>query len=149
MTMQAIRLISLFLLGHLYIIPMAVAKVAQNEKVLQSVANLDQFQSTEGNQIRLIQTAQGCRIEVIFYGEMGKNKENYLFSFKQNQAQLQHVARYEYHYSNGGLSNLSENKGIFKTIVKRIELNPKAMTSQQDFKTYLNLFAVTALGPCH
>lgn len=79
MTIQPIRLISLFLLGHLYIIPMAIAKVAQNEKVLQSVANLDQFQSTEGNQIRLIQTAQGCRIEVIFYREIGKIKKTIFF----------------------------------------------------------------------
>lgn len=53
----------------------------EDEKVLQSVERHDQFQTTEGNQIKLIKTPQGCRIEAIFYGEIGRTKENFLFAY--------------------------------------------------------------------
>ena len=128
---------------------LALAQSQQAEKVLQSLANIDQFQTTEGNQIRLIQIVKGCRIEAIFYGEIGRTKENFLFSYAQNQPYLQHVARYEYHYSDGGLSNLSDNHGKFTTSVQRFELDPKASEQQQSFKEYLKLFPVTALQSCH
>ena len=128
---------------------LALAQSQQAEKVLQSLANIDQFQTTEGNQIRLIQIVKGCRIEAIFYGEIGRTKENFLFSYAQNQPYLQHVARYEYHYSDGGLSNLSDNHGKFTTSVQRFELDPKASEQQQSFKEYLKLFPVTTLQSCH
>ena len=69
---------------------LALAQSQQAEKVLQSLANIDQFQTTEGNQIRLIQIVKGCRIEAIFYGEIGRTKENFLFSYAQNQPYLHH-----------------------------------------------------------
>lgn len=128
---------------------LALAQSQQAEKVLQSLANIDQFQTTEGNQIRLIQIVKGCRIEAIFYGEIDRTKENFLFSYAQNQPYLQHVARYEYHYSDGGLSNLSDNHGKFTTSVQRFELDPKASEQQPSFKEYLKLFPVTALQSCH
>ena len=128
---------------------LALAQSQQAEKVLQSLANIDQFQTTEGNQIRLIQIVKGCRIEAIFYGETGRTKENFLFSYAQNQPYLQHVARYEYHYSDGGLSNLSDNHGKFTTSVQRFELDPKASEQQQSFNEYLRLFPVTTLQSCH
>ena len=128
---------------------LALAQSQQAEKVLQSLANIDQFQTTEGNQIKLIKTPQGCRIEAIFYGETGRTKENFLFAYIQNQPYLQHAARYDYRYSNGGLTNLSENKGNFSTTVQRVELDTKAFEQQQSFKTYLQLFPVTALQSCH
>ena len=128
---------------------LALAQSQQAEKVLQSLANIDQFQTTEGNQIRLIQIVKGCRIEAIFYGEIGRTKENFLFSYAQNQPYLQHAARYDYGYSNSGLSNLSDNHGKFTTSVQRVELDPKASEQQQSFKEYLKLFPVTALQSCH
>ena len=140
--------ITLFLYCNM-ITTLALAQSQQAEKVLQSLANIDQFQTTEGNQIRLIQIVKGCRIEAIFYGEIGRTKENFLFSYAQNQPYLQHVARYEYHYSDGGLSNLSDNHGKFTTSVQRFELDPKASEQQQSFKEYLKLFPVTTLQSCH
>ena len=128
---------------------LALAQSQQAEKVLQSLANIDQFQTTQGNQIRLIQIVKGCRIEAIFYGEIGRTKENFLFSYAQNQPYLQHAARYDYGYSNSGLSNLSDNHGKFTTSVQRVELDPKASEQQQSFKEYLKLFPVTALQSCH
>ena len=118
------------------------------EKVLQSLVNLDEFQTTEGNQIKLIRLNQGCRIEATFYGETGRNKENYLFSFIQNQPRLHYAARYEYHYSDGGLTNLSENHGKFSTTSKRVELDPLALTTKKALKVYLKLFPMTHLQRC-
>ena len=141
--------ITLFLYCNIMMTTLALAQSQQAEKVLQSLANIDQFQTTEGNQIKLIKTPQGCRIEAIFYGEIGRTKENFLFAYIQNQLHLQHAAHYEYHYSHGGLTNLSENKGEFSTTVQRVELDPKASEQQQSFKTYLQLFPVTALQSCH
>ena len=80
---------------------------------------------------------------------MTRPKENFIFSYAQNQPYLQHAARYDYHYSNGGLSNLSDNHGKFTTSVQRVELDPKASEQQQSFKEYLKLFPVTALQSCH
>ena len=147
--MQYIYTAIFFLLSNILITPISLAKPEQDEKVLQSVENIDQFQTTEGNQIKLIKTPQGCRIEAIFYGETGRTKENFLFAYIQNQPYLQHAARYDYRYSNGGLTNLSENKGNFSTTVQRVELDTKASEQQQSFKTYLQLFPVTALQSCH
>ena len=141
--------ITLFLYCNMMMTTLAFAQSQQAEKVLKSLANIDQFQTTEGNQIKLIKTPQGCRIEAIFYGEIGRTKENFLFAYIQNQLHLQHAAHYEYHYSHGGLTNLSENKGEFSTTVQRVELDPKASEQQQSFKTYLQLFPVTALQSCH
>ena len=141
--------ITLFLYCNMMMTMLALAQSQQAEKVLQSLANIDHFQTTEGNQIRLIQIIKGCRIEAIFYGEIGRTKENFLFSYAQNQPYLQHVARYEYHYSDGGLSNLSDNHGKFTTSVQRFELDPKASEQQQSFKEYLKLFPVTTLQSCH
>ena len=147
--MQYIYTAIFFLLSNILITPISLAKPVEDEKVLQSVENFDQFQTTEGNQIKLIKTPQGCRIEAIFYGEIGRTKENFLFAYIQNQLHLQHAAHYEYHYSHGGLTNLSENKGEFSTTVQRVELDPKASEQQQSFKTYLQLFPVNALQSCH
>ena len=141
--------ITLFLYCNIMMTTLALAQSQQAEKVLQSLANIDQFQTTEGNQIRLIQIVKGCRIEAIFYGEISRTKENFLFSYAQNQPYLQHAARYDYGYSNGGLSNLSDNHGKFTTSVQRFELDPKASEQQQSFKEYLKLFPVTALQSCH
>ncbi len=141
--------ITLFLYCNMMMTTLAFAQSQQAEKVLKSLANIDQFQTTEGNQIRLIQIVKGCQIEAIFYGEIGRTKENFLFSYAQNQPYLQHAARYDYHYSNGGLSNLSDNHGKFTTSVQRVELDPKASEQQQSFKEYLKLFPVTALQSCH
>ena len=141
--------ITLFLYCNMMMTTLAFAQSQQAEKVLKSLANIDQFQTTEGNQIRLIQIVKGCQIEAIFYGEIGRTKENFLFSYAQNQPYLQHAARYEYHYSDAGLSNLSDNHGKFTTSVQRFELDPKASEQQQSFKEYLKLFPVTALQSCH
>lgn len=66
--------ITLFLYCNIMMTTLALAQSQQAEKVLQSLANIDQFQTTEGNQIRLIQIVKGCRIEAIFYGETGRTR---------------------------------------------------------------------------
>lgn len=114
------------------------------EKVLQSIENLEQYPTTEGNHFKLSQVNLGCKIEVQFFGETGKIKENYIFK----QQKLRYAARYDVHYSHGGLSNLSENKGKFNTQQKRIELDPKAPKTLADFREYLALFPQTDLTRC-
>lgn len=114
------------------------------DTTLQSIENVEQYEITEGNTFRLAKGKQGCKIEAIFFGELGRVKENYIFK----QQSLLYAARYEYHYSDGGLTNLSENQGKFSTQQERIELNPKAAATLSDFREYLSLFSRTELKKC-
>lgn len=115
------------------------------DTTLQTFENIEQYPATEGNSLRLAKLKQGCKIEAQFYGELGRVKENYLFQ----QRQLNYAARYEYTYADGGLSNLSDNQGKFKTQQKRIELDPEAAKTRADFQEYLSLFSRNALKKCH
>lgn len=116
----------------------------QADTTLQIIENVEQYPSTEGNAIRLSKLKQGCKIEALFFGETGKIKENYLFQ----QQQLNYAARYEYRYTDGGLTNLSENKGHFTTQHQRIELNPQAPQTLADFQEYRSLFSRIELNKC-
>lgn len=121
------------------------SRLCYSDTTLQTFENIEQYPSTEGNTLRLSKLKHGCKIEAQFYGELGQVKENYLFQ----QQQLNYAARYEYTYSDGGLTNLSENQGKFKSLQKRIELDPKAAKTRADFQEYLSLFSRTALKKCH
>lgn len=120
------------------------SSVCYAEKILQSIDNIELYPTTEGNQFKLSQLKQGCKIEAHFFGEIGKTQENYIFK----QQNLLYAARYEYHYSKGGLTNLSENKGNFKTQRQRIELNPQSSQTIADFQQYLALFSPLKLKKC-
>lgn len=115
------------------------------EQLLQSIANHEAFETTEGNLIKLLKVRLGCRIEATFYGETGRNVESYVF----NPQQLLYATRYEYHYSDGGLTNLSENHGKFATTLDaQTQLKVTDQDTLKDFKQLKILFPTQILKQC-
>lgn len=114
--------------------------------LLQSFANLEQFQSTEGNQIQLFLLDNSCQIKATFYGETGKTIEYYTFKAEQ----LLKAETLNYHYSHGGLSNLADNHGRFTTqLVSHVTHHVDQPKVQQDFKHYRALWTKAALQRCN
>lgn len=113
--------------------------------VLQSVHNLEQFKTTEGNSIKLIKLNNGCQFEAIFYGEIGKTVEYY--TFRGNQLLTARIL--EYSYSFGGLTNLTDNHGKFDTILdSSASYETHLPATQNMFQTYRSLFPTAILQQC-
>lgn len=112
---------------------------------LQSIANIELFQSPEGNTIKLINLGETCQFEGIFYYETGKTVEHYWFKGKA----LIKAQRQDYHYTLGGLANLQNNHGKFDHIpANKLALKIHDPQIQRQFQVYRSLFANSVLQQC-
>lgn len=119
---------------------------ASSSILLQSISNAEQFESTEGNLIELIKSSAGCMLKATFYGETGQNTEIYHFK----DSHFIRGLKYEYSYTLGGLSNLSDNHGNFEIYLnKSTNLDKNDLEVIEDFKTVKSLFPSKYLNQCN
>lgn len=113
--------------------------------ILQSVANIEQFPSIEGNAIKLIQLGQTCQFEGVFYHETAKTVQRYTF---KGQTLLK-AQQLDYQYTLGGLSNLQDNHGQFDSILhSSASYETQLPGTQATFKIYRSLFPTSVLEQC-
>ncbi len=126
-------------------IPQVLFAESPKSIILQSLSNVEEFTTTEGNTIELIKSNTGCLIKAIFFGETGKAIEIYEF---KNQQFIRGI-RYSFEYSYGGLTNLEDNKGKFDTYLKETQIfDIKDIETLKDFKTMKSFFPNQYLNQC-
>ena len=141
-----IRGLSLLLSSKLWAQDQQQSTADNTPITLQSVANIEQFPSIEGNAIKLIKLGQTCQFEGIFYRETGKTLQRYTFKGKT----LLKAQELDYQYTLGGLTNLQDNHGKFDTILhSSASYQTQLPETQATFQIYRSLFPTTVLEQCN
>ena len=138
--------IQICLMALLTISPVGFCK----EVTLASIANLDhdEFRTDEGNEFRLIQLNQGCKIEARFYVSF----ENTLYSYIFNQSHLISGTekKFRCHYQKDHEGSLLQVADVYQYSSARYDLNDpvKSVEIKKDFMHYKALFSQAVLSQC-
>ncbi|MEG0483445.1 MAG: hypothetical protein RR575_10355 [Acinetobacter sp.] len=114
------------------------------EKVLQSVENIEEYMTHEGNYFKLIQLNQGCRIDAHFY----LSDQNHLYHYFFNKDKLSKATSkiFKYHYKKGEEGSLLHVTDTYQDTSAVLKLDD--LKVQQDFKKYKALFPTAYLKLC-
>lgn len=113
-------------------------------KTLATLENLENYQTSEGNQADLTKTKLGCALTLTMYGELGQVKQ--VYNFKGNK--LLSAYKTEISYQNGGLYN-TQNKTIKFNKPIKTALNVKRHQIFQDFNKLKAEFPKEKLALCY
>ncbi|AXY55624.1 hypothetical protein CDG60_02835 [Acinetobacter chinensis] len=118
--------------------------VSAAEKILQSLSNLEEYQTHEGNTFKLIKIEQGCRIEAHFFLSFEQKICNYYFNTQTLYKATEKTLRYEYKKDLEG--SLDAVTKIYPASSAVYSLKDSEM--QQDFNEYKALFPKAQLKKC-
>ena len=74
----------------------SATNVFASEKVLQSLSNVEEYNTHDGNTFKLIKIEQGCRIEAHFILSFEQKIYNYYFNTQTLYKATEKTLRYEY-----------------------------------------------------
>ena len=118
--------------------------VNATEKVLQSLENLEEYHSHEGNSFKLIKIEQGCRIEAFFFLSFEQKIYNYYFNTQTLYKATEKTMRFEYKKDlEGSIDAITK---IYPHSSAVYQLTDQIM--RQDFKEYKALFPTKYLKLC-
>lgn len=114
------------------------------EQILQSLSNVEEYNTHEGNTFKLIKIEQGCRIEAHFFLSFEQKIYNYYFNTQTLYKATEKTLRYEYKKDLEG--SLEAVTKIYPYSSAVYSLKDSEM--QQDFNEYKALFPRTQLKKC-
>ena len=114
------------------------------EKVLQSLENLEEYHTHEGNSFKLIKIEQGCRIEAFFFLSFEQKIYNYYFNTQILYKATEKTLRFEYKKDQEGSLDAITKIYPYSSAVYPLT-DPKM---RQDFNEYKSLFPTKYLKQC-
>jgi len=114
------------------------------ETVLQSLENLEEYHSHEGNSFKLIKIEQGCRIEAFFFLSFEQKIYNYYFNTQTLYKATQKTLRFEYKKDQEGSLDAITKIYPYSSAVYSLT-DPKM---RKDFNEYKALFPTKYLNLC-
>ncbi|AXY61272.1 hypothetical protein [Acinetobacter sp. WCHAc010052] len=118
--------------------------VSAAEKILQSLSNLEEYQTHEGNTFKLIKIEQGCRIEAHFFLSFEQKIYNYYFNTQTLYKATEKTLRYEYKKDlEGSLDAVTKIHPYSSAIYPLTDVEMR-----QDFNEYKALFPKAQLKKC-
>ena len=134
------KILSLFLLSLLT----CSIELRAQDKLLQSVENIEEYHTHEGNSFKLIKIEQGCRIEAFFFLSFEQKIYNYYFNTQTLYKATEQTLRFEYKKDMEGSVD-----GITKIYPYSSAVYPLTDPEmQKDFKEYKALFPTAELKKC-
>ena len=120
------------------------SKVFAIEKILQSLSNVEEYQTHEGNTFKLIKIEQGCRIEAHFFLSFEQKIYNYYFNTQTLYKATEKTLRYEYKKDlEGSLDAVTKIYPASSVIYPLTDVE-----MHQDFNEYKALFPKAQLKKC-
>lgn len=114
------------------------------EKILQSVENIEEYQSHEGNSFKLIKIEQGCRIEAFFFLSFEQKIYNYYFNTQTLYKATEKTMRFEYKKDQEGSLDAITKIYPYSSVVYPLT-DPEM---RKDFNEYKALFPTKYLKQC-
>lgn len=128
-----------------FIINFSTAQAKDNaELVLQSLANVEQYHSDEGNQFVLSKNKHGCKIEARFYLSNHQILTSYIFNQKGIVSAAERT--YQYKYEKGEEGSLAHVSDIY--LSGTVYLDPADPETQQELNDFKALFPSTEIKKC-
>lgn len=115
------------------------------ENILQSVENIEEYSSHDGNCFKLVQLDRGCRIDARFYLSNQNHLYHYFFIYGKLYKASHKI--FKYHYKKGEEGSLLHVTNIYQDASHVLKLEDPQV--QQDFKNYKALFPTTDLNRCN
>ena len=114
------------------------------EKVLQSLSNVEEYNTHDGNTFKLIKIEQGCRIEAHFFLSFEQKIYNYYFNTQTLYKATEKTLRYEYKKDlEGSLDAVTKIYPYSSVIYPLTDVE-----MHQDFNEYKALFPKAQLKKC-
>lgn len=118
--------------------------VFASEKVLQSLSNVEEYNTHDGNTFKLIKIEQGCRIEAHFFLSFEQKIYNYYFNTQTLYKATEKTLRYEYKKDlEGSLEAVTKIYPYSSAIYLLTDVEMR-----QDFNEYKALFPKAQLKKC-
>ncbi|WP_089605855.1 hypothetical protein [Acinetobacter piscicola] len=119
-------------------------QISAKETLLQSIENIEEYSSHDGNYFKLVQLDQGCRIDARFYLSNQNHLYHYFFTYGKLYKASHKI--FKYHYKKGEKGSLLHVTDIYQDASHVLKLDDSQV--QQDFKNYKALFPSTYLNRC-
>ena len=118
--------------------------VFASEKVLQSLSNVEEYNTHDGNTFKLIKIEQGCRIEAHFFLSIEQKIYNYYFNTQTLYKATEKTLRYKYKKDlEGSLEAVTKIYPYSSAIYLLTDVEMR-----QDFNEYKALFPKAQLKKC-
>ena len=122
----------------------SATNVFASEKVLQSLSNVEEYNTHDGNTFKLIKIEQGCRIEAHFFLSFEQKIYNYYFNTQTLYKATEKTLRYKYKKDlEGSLEAVTKIYPYSSAIYLLTDVEMR-----QDFNEYKALFPKAQLKKC-